>query len=476
MASPGSSHESDAREGSIGDAFQLLAQGLEIVQNLEAERRMQETLRLQEERASRALGEMDRKMQEKDDAIRALQQRLEETQQRVTAVEERRTASEGSGGEGLQRLDGRVNEVDVSLQRAVQKFLPLVETLLCQLEKPQSTRASLATAVSTSAASAREAPMTGGAAAGSGKKLPSYSTPTPSGAGHQGAAAEEEGARQLVELRVHEVQVKIEEARTSPFPLGEQLCDAARGGRLRDVQRLIDSGADVNYTDGDGSTPLHKAAFNAHAEVVSLLLQRGADPNAVNCSGDSALHFAAWNDGSGRCVVLLVRAGADVNARDKDGETPLHRAAWMEHSGRCVELLVRAGADVNARDEDEETPLHKAACSDVSSRCVELLVRAGADVNARDEDEETPLHKAACSDNSGLCVLLLVRAGADVNARDTDGMTPLHRAAYQNNKETARVLLAGGARRDLKGWDGFWKNKTAFDLATTRGLQDLLRL
>ncbi len=336
----------------VGDAFQLLAQGLAQLQEAlrvqkqeaergiqEAEERMQEALRLQEERAAAALRDMERKLQEKDDAIRGLQQRLEETQQRLTAMEERTTAPEGSGGEGgVQLLECRMNEVEASLQSALQKFMPRVEALLKKVKEPRSARASLAT----SAASVREAPATGGAAAG-GREEPSSPTPTCSGAGHQGAAADEdERARQRVERRVREAELRRERARTSPSPLGEQLCKAAFEGGLSEVRRLIDSGADVNYTKSFGSTPLIDAAYNEHADVVSLLLQRGADVNSVDCDGWSALHCAAWHDLSGRCVELLLRAGADVDARNTNGATPLHCAVWSNNE-EAVRALLAAG-------------------------------------------------------------------------------------------------------------------------------------
>ncbi|KAK7867800.1 hypothetical protein R5R35_001212 [Gryllus longicercus] len=334
MASPTSAGENVSRggAGAVGDAFRVWAQGLVQLQDAlrlqrqEAERKIQEALRLQEERASAALREMERKLQEKDAAIRALQQRLEE---RLTAVEERTTASEGSGGEGgVQRLEGRVEKVEASLQRAVQKFTPRVDALLRHLEKSQSARAFPATA-----ARARKTASS------------TTSTPSSSGAGHQGAAAdeEEERERRRVELQVREVELKMEGARTSPSPLQQQLCAAACGGDLSGVRHLIDCGADVNYTDRHGVTPLINAAMKENANVMLLLLERGADASAVNASGESALHWIAITDYSGSWVYQLMVAGADVNARDRNGETPLHYAA-MGGNEEAVRALLAAGA------------------------------------------------------------------------------------------------------------------------------------
>ncbi|KAK7867803.1 hypothetical protein R5R35_001215 [Gryllus longicercus] len=340
MSSRRRSGASGTQDGAdvVGDALLQVAQSLANLQEAlrqqkqDADRRSQEALRLQEER----LREMDRKLQEKDDAVRSLQQRLQETHVRMTAIGERTTAPDGSGEEGLQRLEGRVNEGEASLQSA---FMPRVEALLRQQEEPQSTRATVATA---SASTRREPAYVG--ARGGGEETPFFSPATPSGAGYQGAAADVEvSERQRVELRVRQAKLRWERAQATFYPLGEQLCKAAEEGRLSDVRRLIHSGAYVNYTDRYGSTPLVYAVFNDHADVVSLLLQRGADVNAVNLAGNSALHWAAMRDPSGRCVELLVRAGADVNARDLYGATPLHWAAQCNNE-EAVRALLAAGA------------------------------------------------------------------------------------------------------------------------------------
>ena len=44
----------------------------------------------------------------------------------------------------------------------------------------------------------------------------------------------------------------------------------------------------------------------------------------------------------------------------------------------------------------------------------------------------------------------LIRQGADVNAQSKTKFTPLHLAAHQANEEMVKLLLAYGARTDLK--------------------------
>lgn len=59
------------------------------------------------------------------------------------------------------------------------------------------------------------------------------------------------------------------------------------------VQLLLDAGANVNYVERSGDTPLTYAAFYGKKKVVSLLLKRGANPRKYTRSGN-ALQIAQY--------------------------------------------------------------------------------------------------------------------------------------------------------------------------------------
>lgn len=63
------------------------------------------------------------------------------------------------------------------------------------------------------------------------------------------------------------------------------LYDAVRKNLHYRVFALLDAGADSRMADNEGMTPLHYAAMNNDAAIVSLLVSRGADVNAKNKEG-----------------------------------------------------------------------------------------------------------------------------------------------------------------------------------------------
>jgi len=142
---------------------------------------------------------------------------------------------------------------------------------------------------------------------------------------------------------------------------------------LKDVQGLIDAGADVDKGDAEGFRPLMCAAVEGRTEIIKLLLRRGAKVNAVDEYGHTALSWAVTKGDFDESAKALIDSGADVNKVDGGGFTPLMRSSLTDHP-RCFALLLESGADV--------TPLnpawHKTALEmalDRGSEPLKALVR-----------------------------------------------------------------------------------------------------
>ena len=80
---------------------------------------------------------------------------------------------------------------------------------------------------------------------------------------------------------------------------------AARDGFTDIARALIDAGADVNWIDGEGVTPLILASFKGHTEIVQILLDQGADTTIKDQWNRTALDYALRRGNSDPIAQLL---------------------------------------------------------------------------------------------------------------------------------------------------------------------------
>ncbi|KAL6077642.1 Cytohesin-4 [Balamuthia mandrillaris] len=200
---------------------------------------------------------------------------------------------------------------------------------------------------------------------------------------------------------------------------------------------------DVNITDKEGATPLHKAAFFGHLLLVDLLIKCGADVSTQDEEGATPLHKAAFS-GKVTCVNYLLQAGADVESQDGEDGTPLHNAAFNGHT-ECVKALLALQANLNSADNTGASPLHLAVLNGHYG-CASLLIQRGSLVEAADDQGMTPLHHAV---EHVSCVKLLLEEKAEVDCQDFEGKTPLYYAVLNGFKDSAALLMDRGADPNL---------------------------
>jgi ankyrin repeat protein len=205
------------------------------------------------------------------------------------------------------------------------------------------------------------------------------------------------------------------------------------------------------------------AVVNARYDLAVLLLDHGADPNAA-AQGWTALHQVTWlrkpNEGNNNPLPLprgeleslafvkqLLAHGANPNARmtkepekyytgnnylDRIGATPFMLAAFRLDLP-LMRLLVANGADSLLPNNDNTTP---------------LMAAAGIGFFTEGEVPYT-------ADEAIAAVKLCLDLGADATAVDAYGDTALHGAAFRGVNEVVRLLIAKGAKLDVKnrlGW------------------------
>jgi ankyrin repeat protein len=247
---------------------------------------------------------------------------------------------------------------------------------------------------------------------------------------------------------------------------------AARTGSIDAARVLLEGGADVNQTTRYGWTPLLAATQNQNYQMAKFLIERGANVNLANKGGWTPLYLATDNRNieggdyptrtadmdSLEFITYLLDKGADPNARvsestetrtvftnqwlNEDGATAFLRAA---QSGdlQLLKLLVARGADPKINTRLDVTPLAVAA----GIGWVEGVTR-----------EHSPAETVET-------VKYLLSLGIDPNVQADTGRVALHGAAHKGATEVVKLLVAAGARMDVRDF-GNTDNRGSPELST----------
>jgi uncharacterized protein len=263
----------------------------------------------------------------------------------------------------------------------------------------------------------------------------------------------------------------------SPVPGAKTpLLYATRGGHRALALALLEAGANLEQTDGNGIGPLLNTILNASVpgdragerlQLAGDLIDKGADVNAADWYGETPLWAAvdlrnvdlagpATDNGVDRGAVLtlierLLAAGAKPNARVR--EYPPERR-----------FLMRLGS-LSWVDFTGQTPFLRAALAG-DTTVMKLLVTHGADPNIATFEGTTPLMAAAGvnwvvsqtfdegQDALLEAVKLAHELGNDVNAVNSMGIGAVHGAANRGSNDILRYLAEQGARLDVPDRQG----------------------
>jgi len=263
---------------------------------------------------------------------------------------------------------------------------------------------------------------------------------------------------------------------------------AARQGDVESAKYLVAAGANVNDADADETSAMVIAAHSDNLALGTFLLENGANPNDARC-GYTALHAAVLRNNVA-LVKSILKHGGDPNARvakgtvvrrsgpdfalttDLIGATPFFLAAKFSEP-EIMRTLAAAGANAHESLKDGTTPLMAAAspvrpgvCLDVNDNCalpvdehqmldaMKTALDLDANINAVDGAGQTALHLAV-SKGFNSVVQLLVANGAKLDIKNNRGQTPLQLAtgvgrgdakSQARLKSTAELLVQLGAK------------------------------
>lgn len=239
-------------------------------------------------------------------------------------------------------------------------------------------------------------------------------------------------------------------------------------GGLGAVEALLDAGADPNDGNDRGWTPLHQAAYANKPEIAARLIAKGAELDAeAHGAGGTPLACALFWGHLEVADLLANHLVTPGNLRMAAGlgRTELVNACFQTDGSLTPEACSARGfyrphsgfpdwePSTDAQEVLDEALVW--ACKSNRWQILEQLVRAGARLNA-DPYRGTPLLWAAAC-NRPETVQWLLDHGANVNEQATfggsthgKGITALHLAAQHGHLAILKLLIAGGADRNLR--------------------------
>ncbi len=168
---------------------------------------------------------------------------------------------------------------------------------------------------------------------------------------------------------------------------------------LDKILKLIKEGANVNYIDKNGYTPLMKACSLKQVALVKLLIENKANPYYIFPKGNWSILHTAVRFSDLETVKFLLELGLDPNLRTSNEETPIHFIIYQSNE-RMLHLLIDKGADINAYNLQKDTCLHlmcyefSARNHDKRLRILKILLDNKADTTIKNRNGETPLGSA----------------------------------------------------------------------------------
>jgi uncharacterized protein len=246
---------------------------------------------------------------------------------------------------------------------------------------------------------------------------------------------------------------------------------AARVGSIDAARALLDASADVNEVTRYGWSPLLAATQNRNYQMGKFLIEHGANVNIANKGGWTPLYLATDNrnieggdyptpvpdmDDLGY-IKLLLDSGADPNARliESTETRTVFTNQWLDEQGATAFLRASQSGDVEL---------------------MRLLLEHGADPHINTKLGVTPLAVAAgigwvegithewSTEQTVAAVKMLLQLGIDPNHQADTGRVALHGAAHKGATEVVRVLVAAGAKMDVRDF-GNTDNRGSPELA-----------
>ena len=281
--------------------------------------------------------------------------------------------------------------------------------------------------------------------------------------------------------------------------VNEELISSAKSGDLDTAKTLLAKGANINYHDKSGLSPLLIAVLSGQKIMVGYFAGRGAqlssteatalmrisvdkdDPwiasvvakhkNMLNLTFDNGrtILWLAAEKKSWNTFDEYLRAGVNVEIRDSSGKTLL---VWAIETGNTevINRLMKSGSRFASPDADS---MLKQAVVNEDVDKIRTLTLLKVNVNRVYEDGLTLLWYAAVKERTDIAELLL-KAGAKAEVADKTGKNLVTYCVERRKYEMAKLLGRYGAK--LKNADAVFLMQRGLVIGDAELVQTLISL
>lgn len=225
-----------------------------------------------------------------------------------------------------------------------------------------------------------------------------------------------------------------------------ELIAAAKAGDLDQAKVLLSKGANINYHDTTGLSPLLIAVLGGQRIMVGYFAGRGAQLSSTEAT---ALMRVSVDKDDQWIASIVAKQKNMLNLTFDNGKTILWLAAEKK-SWNVFDEYLKGGVNVEIRDSSGKTLLVW-AIETGNTEVINRLIKSGVRFSSPDAD--SMLKQAVVNEDIDK-VRTLTLLKVDVNKVYDDGLTLLWYAAVKERTDIAELLLKAGAKAGVADKNG----------------------
>ena len=226
---------------------------------------------------------------------------------------------------------------------------------------------------------------------------------------------------------------------------------------LNIIKILTDAGADINYINDAGLSPLFLSVKAQYRYLSNKLFETYPVSLEVykNMTDQSGMKMIVYSLGDPKLLKLMLDLGLDVNTTNANQSAPsLLQQALSNSLFDVSKILLESGANVKYLDNNGNSCWHHLVQhhspnhSDVA-KLAKLLLQYNSEINCQDSAGATPFY-VACTKGDIQMMIELKNLGADINIPNKGGFHPIYAAIHNGHTVVVSELLKWGINIDCK--------------------------